>query len=68
MKYLTRISQRTSYVVAEIYYMSDKYKSEISVNSKYFGSSFRNTPREKDFINARKWLYDQMELLSKYSS
>lgn len=70
--YLAQISCYRGKVYAEIIYnakeMFETNGLWITSLDKSFGSSFRNTPREKDWIDANKWVDKQLELIEKYAT
>lgn len=70
--YSAQISCYQGRVYAEIIYKSkEMFENDdlwITSLDKSFGSSFRTTPREKDWINANKWVGEQLTLIEKYAT
>lgn len=70
--YSAQISCYQGKVYAEIIYKAkDMFETNglwITSLDKCFGSNFRKTPREKDWIDANKWISEQLELIEKYAT
>lgn len=72
--YAKQIHVYGSNVYAEIIYQDKETEYDHLLKlwyltmSKTFGSAFRGSPREKDYIKAHKWADEQLELLNKYGT
>lgn len=70
--YSAQISCYQGKIYAEIIYKSKEMfgNGDLWITSldKSFGSSFSNTPREKDWIEANEWVNKQLELIEKYGT
>lgn len=69
--YTAQITPYCNEVVAEIVYTDLKdFQTGLYYTAirKTFGSSFYKQPRENDWINAKKWVDEQLRLIEKYST
>lgn len=74
-EYTGQITPYHGKVNAEIIMRNKKegfYESKIdlwlTVMDKSFGSSFASQPREKDYLDAQKWINEQLELIEKHAT
>lgn len=70
-QYSGQIHPYNGKVIAEVLNCYKAYRDEdmwLAVSYKFFGSGFRRSPREKDYVAATEWLNKQLDLIEKYAT
>jgi hypothetical protein len=57
-----------SIICTNSFYYISNVKLWISVMNKSFGKFFRSSPRESDWVKAKKWMDEQLALINKYAT